>query len=446
MTSEHNAEPAAMDQRGRIQQRLVEQLTRHRTLLGAFALRGVGILAGLALTFMLGRFLGASATGIYALVTQTTTFLAAIGLLGLDLSVVRHFSRSATDRKPIAAGMLAKVLGSGMTVLIALAIVIGFGGELVWQGLFGDVVGPEFVQVVCLTLLVRGAAQLLGGILRSQHRIMMGIAVALVIMPLVSATALGLGIATTVNEIIWATALGGLLASLIGLAVSFLDISTGPDVLKVPMRIIFASSLPLWGAGITLVFGEWYALSVVARTLSAADAGVFRVATQIAGTLMIITTTISSVYTPQISSAFHGSDRLAVARLGRTAVRFSLMLAVPLALAIIGVTYLFLPMIGSEFTAAMPLVIVMVAGQVLIALFGPAGLVLSMSGHERMSLSISIAGTAALLVFAPLAAMYGGIFGVAICVSAILVSRNLTAYLFVHYRLGIRIWAGQVAN
>ncbi len=446
MTCEQISEPAAMDQRERIRQRLMDQLHRHRTLLGAFALRGVGILAGLALTFMLGRFLGASATGTYALVTQTTTFLAAIGLLGLDLSVVRHFSRSSADRTPIAAGMLAKVLGSGMTVLVAIAVVIGFGGKLVWQGLFGDVVGTEVLLVVCLTLLVRGAAQLLGGILRSQHRMMMGMAVALVIMPLVSATAFGLGIATTVNQILWATALGGLLASVIGLAVSLLDISTGPDALRVPMRVIFASSLPLWGAGITLVFGEWYALAVVARTLSAADAGVFRVATQIAGTLMIITTTISSVYTPQISSAFHGSDRLAVARLGRTAIRFSLMLAVPLAMAIVGVTYFFLPMIGSEFTAAMPLVIVMVAGQVLIALFGPAGLVLSMSGHERMSLGISITGTAALLVFAPLAAIHAGILGVAICVSAILVGRNLTAYLFVRYRLGIRIWAGQVAS
>lgn len=430
----------------RLLAKALQLLSQHRTLLGAFALRGVGILAGLALTFMLGRFLGASATGTYALATQTTTFLAAIGLLGLDFSVIRHLSRPAAERKPIATIMLVQVLGTAFAVLGAIALVIAFGGTFVWEGFFGKALGAEFALVVCLTLIMRGLGQLLGGVLRSQHQMMMGIAVALVIMPVISAAALALGITATVHQILWATAIGGGVAVAAGLGFALRYVSSAPDALKVPMRQIMASSLPLWGAGISLVFGEWYALAVVARTLSTADAGVFRVATQIAGTLMIITTTISSVYMAQISSAFHARDLPGVARLGRTAVRVSFVLAFPLALAIVGAAYFFLPLIGPEFVAAMPLIIVMVTGQLLIALFGPSGLVLSMSGRERISLAISIAGTAALLVFAPLAAIHGGTLGVAACVSTILVSRNLVAFVFVRNRLGIRIWSGTVAR
>ena len=446
MTSEHKREPAAIALQERLFTKALQLLAQHRMLVSAFALRSVGILAGLALTFMLGRFLGAAATGTYAVVTQTTTFLATIGLLGLEFSVVRHFSSAATDRKLIATTTLMQVVGIAAAVLTMIALVITLGGTFVWEGFFGKVVGTEFMLVVCLTLILRGVGQLLGGILRSQHQMMMGIAVALVITPAISAGALALGITATIHQILWATAIGGSVAVATALGAAVRYVSSGPDALKVPMRRIMASSLPLWGASLSLVFGEWYALAVVARTLGTADAGVFRVATQIAGTLMIIATTISSVFMPQISSAFHAKDKVGVARLGRTAVRASFVLAFPLALAIIGAAYLFLPIIGSEFVAAMPLIIVMVTGQLLIALFAPSGLVLSMSGRERISLAISIAGTLALVVFAPLSAIYGGALGVAACVSTILVCRNLTAFMFVRNRLGIRIWSGTAAR
>ena len=446
MTSEHNSETEALGLPGMIQNRLVELVVRHRTLFGAFALRGVGILAGFALTFMLGRFLGASGTGTYALVTQTTSFFAAIGLLGLDISVVRHFSRTDADRKPIATLMLAKILGTGLAMLGAITLVIAFGGEFVWQGLFGNILGTEFMLVACLTMMLRGVVQLLGGILRSQHRITLGIIIGMVIIPVVPAIALVLGIASTVHQVLWATAIGAVAASLVGMAALLDHVSTSKDALKVPMHAIMTSALPLWGASLGIVFGDWYALAVVARTLSISDAGIFRVAAQITGVLMIVTTTISMVYMTQISSAFHARDRVGVARLARTAVRLSLLLAAPLALAIIGASYFLLPLIGPEFVAAMPLVVVMVTGQVLIALFGPAGLVLSMSGNERVNLVISVAGTVALLVLAPVAAIEGGTIGIASCVSAILISRNLAAFIFVRYRLGIRIWAGRIAN
>lgn len=446
MNSDHTSDLPSTALHRKLTATALGMLFQHRTLLGAFALRGVGILAGLALTFMLGRYLGAAATGTYAVITQTTTFLAAIGLLGLEFSVVRHLSRPASDRRPIATVMLVQVIGTAVAVLGMIAMLVVFGGPIVWDALLGDVVGPEFALVVCVTLVLRGLGQLVGGVLRAQHQMMLGIAVALVIVPVISASALLLGITATVHEILWATAAGAAVAVGTGLAFSLRYVRSAPDALKIPMRQIMASSLPLWGAGMSLVFSEWYALAVVARTLSTADAGVFRVATQIAGTLMIITTTISSVYMAQISSAFHAGDKAGVARLGRTAVRASFVLAFPLAMAIIIAAYFFLPVIGPEFVAAMPLIVVMVTGQLLIALFGPSGLVLSMSGRERISLAISIAGTIALLVFAPVAAVHGGAIGVAACVSMILVARNLFAFVFVRNRLGIRMWSGTVAG
>lgn len=441
MNDQHG--PDAPVKAGSVLAQIAAKLLSHRVLGGAFALRGIGILAGLALTFLLGRYMGAAATGTYALVTQTTTFLAALGLIGLDLSVVRHFSKSIATRRPVAVSVFVRVIGACAGLLAAIALVMVLGGDLVWQGLFGDVVGRELIALVCVTLLARGMIQILGGFLRSQNRIAIGIAMGVVIMPVTAAGALLTGLAETVEQVLWATALGGIACVVWGLWASIRYISTDPDAITVPMRTVLASSLPLWGAALTLVLGEWYALAVTARMLSVADAGVFRVGTQIAGALSVVSGTITSVYLPQISSAFHADDRNGAARLARTTVRVTVALALPIAIVLIAATPFLLPLIGPEFVAAMPVVVTLVIGQFLIALSGPCGFVLAMSGNEKINLAISIVGTGLLLVIAPLAAVAGGIHGVAIAVSAVLVSRNVAAYFYLRFKLGIEVWSGR---
>ena len=67
-----------------------------------------------------------------------------------------------------------------------------------------------------------------------------------------------------------------------------------------------------------------------------------------------------------------------------------------------------------------------------------------MSGNERVNLTITIAGMAAVLILTPIGAIYGGLIGIAIAVTAALIARNLTAYVFVRRREGIDIWTGKI--
>lgn len=412
----------------------------------ALILRGSSVLAGFAVTFLIGSRFGPAANGQFALVMQTAMFLAVVGLLGLDMTVVRHFAKAVSAEKKIRLVLFLQIVGLGMGLMVAIAITMWSSGNLVWTRLFGNAVPLGMLLVLCILLVSRGGTVLFGGFLRSQHRFKLAEIVASLTMPLAAAMALISGLANSVEDALWATAAGGLGSILISVVAMRKHIARGPKALSIPLRPMLASSLPLWGVGITLNIGDWYGLAIAAKMLGANDAGLYRVAAQIAATLQIVTMTIFSIYTAKISAAYHADNIREVAWHARTALRLGIAASAPLALALVFGSDILLGVIGEEFRAALPVVIILIAGQFAYVLIGPSGLVLAMSGNERINLGITLVGTTFLLLSMPIAAHYGGLVGLAVCAASVGVLRQLLAYLVVRQRLGIRIWSGKALN
>jgi O-antigen/teichoic acid export membrane protein len=422
------------------------RLRHHRAAILALAVRGFSVMGAFAVTYVLGNRYGPEATGAYALVTQTAMFLAVAGLLGLDISVVRHFSRAVAQAMPVALQSLVQVLGLGFAMMGVIALTLWLGGDLVWERLFGDVVGRELLLVLCILLIGRGGAQLLGGLLRSQHQFTLGQAIAALTVPGWTAIALVTGIARTVEDALWAAAYAGLASIVIGMLAMMRHTGRGDTAVTIPMKAVVISSLPLWGASVVQQIGDWYGLAVAAQMLGGAEAGLYRVAAQLAGALQIISTALFSVYSAKISTAFHAGDRRQAALIARTAARMSTALAVPLAVLLLIGGEPLLALFGPDFVAAREALIILVIGQMAFTLTGPCGLVLAMSGHERINLVISIAGTLALLVITPLAAALAGLAGMTASIASIMLARNIAAYFVVRHKVGIRIWAGTANN
>lgn len=422
------------------------RLLHHRSAILALAVRALAVLAAFGVTYILGNRYGPAATGAYALITQTAMFLAVVGLLGLDVSVVRHFSKAVAKALPIALASLLQVLALGFGMIAVIALVLWLGGDFVWERLFGEAVSRDLLLVLCVLLAGRGGAQLLGGLLRSQHQFTLGQAIAALTVPAWTAIALATGIAVTVTDALWAAAFAALGSTLIGTLAMLPRTSTGASALHIRIKTVVVSSLPLWGASIAQQIGDWYGLAVAAQMLGAAEAGLYRVAAQIAGALQIISVALFSVYSAKISTAFHADDRTQAARLARTAARMSTAIALPLAVALLIGGELLLAQFGPGFTEALPALIILIIGQLAFTLTGPCGLVLAMSGHERINLVISIAGTTALLVTTPIAAYFGGLSGMAACIAAVMLLRNVAAFFIVRHNVGIRIWAGTATS
>lgn len=412
--------------------------------LTSLATRGAAVVAGLAVTYLIGRQFGAAATGQYALITQTAAMFATAGLLGLDVSVVRHLAKAVAKKVPLALSLLLRILAAGFGMMAVIALALALGGETFWRPLFGNVVGIELLLVLVLMIVGRGGANLLSGLLRAQHRFALAVAVSSLVIPLVTAVALVSGLADNVHGALQAAVLGGYLAVGLGLLGLVGKVASKGRPLTIPMRTILASSLPLWGASIAQVLGEWYGLAVAARMLGATEAGLYRVSFQIASMSLLVTSTLFSVYSAQISAAFHAQDRNKVALLAQAAIRLSAAFALPFAVIVIIFGQPLLGLIGPEFRAAYSVLVILALGQLTIALLGPCGIVLAMSGHERTNLAISIGGMLALLALVPLGARLWGMEGIALCVCVVLFGRQLLAFLIVRSRLGIQVWSGAV--
>ncbi|MEP0189048.1 MAG: oligosaccharide flippase family protein [Erythrobacter sp.] len=424
---------------------LLAQLRDKMDVVLSLGVRGGAVIAGFAVTYLIGSSLGPAATGQYALVSQTALFLSVVALLGLNISVVRHFSKAIAQGKKLALRSFGKITAIGMALMALLVLILWLGADVLWPAFFDDVAPQAMLAVLCILLVARGGVQLLGGMLRSQHSFVVGQAIAVLAIPAITAIALASGIVTTVHGALWASAYAGLAALAFGalFMLRHTDRTWGGSV-DISTRTVVASSLPLWGVGIAQNIGDWYSLAVAAQMLSAADAGLYRVGVQIAMALQVIANAIFSVYSAKISAAFHAEDRSKAAKLARTAVRVSTALAVPSAVVLILSADLILQQFGPDFRAAWPVLLCLVIGQLIFTLTGPAGLVLAMSGNERVNLIITIAGMSAVLVLVPIGAIYGGLVGIAVAVTAALIARNLTAYIFVRRREGIDIWSGRI--
>lgn len=446
MTEQAPPKRAAMERFLHLMRLCVRMASARSEVIVSLAVRAGAVLAGFAVTFMIGRNFGAAANGQFALVTQTAAFFAVVGLLGLDVSVVRHFAKSMAAGTKIGLAAFMQVTGIGMSLMVAISMGLWIGGDLIWSRLFGNTVPREMLLVLCVLLVGRGGSNLLSGLLRSQHRFTLGQIIASLIIPLATAVALIGGLAKSVESALWATAIGGLASFLFGAVAMRRHIGRGPEALAIPLPPVLASSLPLWGVGIALNIGDWYGLAVAAQVLGAADAGLYRVAIQFAATLQIVTMTIFSIYTAKISTAFHADDLKTVAMHARSALRVGIAAAAPVAAVVILAGDHLLGFIGPEFRAALPALVVLVLGQLAYTIVGPSGLVLAMSGNERTNLSITLVGTTVLLVLVPLAAQWGGLMGLALCASGVNLLRQVIAYCIVRKRLKIFIWSGKVGG
>ena len=414
----------------------------HFASLASIGVRGLSVLAGFAIAFLIGGWLGPEALGTYALVTQTAMFLSIVAVGGLDLSIVRFFPK-VPGEPAFARKSVLRMFGACLAIcLVLVAGVMVFGGT--YFSLFEEVEADLFLLSLLAGIFVsRAFTRATSAFLRSQRHYVFSQIVEVLLIPLPVLALIVFGVTETVRDILLATALVGALAIAIGLASSFAQTTGRPEGKTVSLSPLYIAAMPLWGVAILKNFGDWYGLSVVSSQLSVAEAGIYRVAWQIATSIAFITIGIFGVFSPQIGTAIAQGQTKIVAQLGRTATRLSIALTVPAIIFLAGASGPILNFVGPEFIEAQTPLLIMLFGQAILVVVGPAGIVLALMGRQKVNLLINLLGLLTLLVSVPLGAAYYGLQGAAAAVALITAGQNVAAYVCVRQLLGIDIWKGQ---
>lgn len=418
-------------------------VTRHFQSLLSLAIRGLSVLVGFAVTLAIGRMFGPEANGHYALITQTGMFLSVVAVGGIDLAVTRTFSAATARSVPVERGSLLKITAYSMGFAALLMGLLLIAGKPLIRLMFNGEVPEGAIPVLIIVMISRALTRLLGAILRSQKDYAWGQSVEVLLIPALVLAAMALGFHRDVEQILWITALAGLTVGIGAFLASLRHTSNGPEALHIPMRDTLKVAVPLWGVAVFLNISDWYGLATTSAVLGVHEAGLYRVAAQVATALSIVTLGLSSVFSPQFGAAASTGDLAKVARLAGTATRLSVALALPVVILIFVFARPIVLLFGPEFASAENILRIVAVGQAAFTVTGPSGLVLAMTGHQRANLAITLSSTVALLVLAPLSAHLGGLIGISTAMALVLVGRNVASLVAAARLTGIHVMLGR---
>ena len=421
-------------------------LLRNKAALGALIVRGTVVTAGFALTYLIARWFGPEANGIYALIVQSAMFLSVVAVGGMDLAVVREFSRSvALEVKPARSSVVGVLLQTSAMAL-ALGVIFLVLEPVAIPWLLGDVTVKWAGAILAALILQRALIRIIAAVLRSQMRQSLSQAVELLLLPILTILIIvgrDLG-AEPVDGILEASLLAGVIVVAVGVGLLLKDSVGDQTGLKIPQASLFRTAFPMWGVAISQNLGDWYGLVTLNQWAGAAETGIFRVSWQIATVLPIIALSLQSTFAAQIASAAHNGQRAEMARLSRTATSLSALIFVPVAALVFIFAEEVLAIFGPGFVSGAATLRVLVVGQTVIAALGIAGQILVMAGHARTNLIIGLSTTLITLVAAPFVAAAAGGLGVALVFSGVYILKIVMFHLAVRRLEGFNAFTARV--
>ena len=373
------------------------------------------------------RLLGAEGYGIVAVAMAVVSIAATVCVFGFGSLSVREIpARLATGD---AAGTAA-FLRHAFTVVLALSAAAAIGLELAmgatkWiDSAYRRVleIGALLIVPFALIALFRGMSQGFGRIPLAQ---VPGEIVRPAVMVLLMGVAVLLGLRFEPLDFMWSYLAAATLVALAGgawLWRSELAILPPPAASK-PRRH-FAAALPFLALGLTgLLEGEINTL-MLGWLIGPHETGLFQPIVRLTPVLALPIVAADMRFAPRVSELWHSGqlERLRAVTATFTWTTTLLTLAISFSAALAGPWLM--GIFGSEFRPSAPLLWIVAAAQVLNAVSGPGGVLLTMIGRSGSALVGKFAGLAVNLAIGALLIPTRGALGAAIAIGSGIVVWN----------------------
>lgn len=395
-----------------------------------YVVKAANLGAGVVVTLLLARLGGPEVLGSYALAIQTAQLVSILAVLGCDWLLLREVAANLRlGNRPAAASAIGHYarLVAPFAAVVSLAyagLVLG----LSWAGmpLARDpamIAATGFVAANVAYLMGLGAMRGLGNPLRAQ------LYDGLYLVPMALWLALMVATGGTIST-----------AAAVGLATVLLLVTMAALALNVRRltrdwgRADDAGFASPWAEGLTMMLSsflvyllQWLPLFLAGALGSAADAGAFRAAWQLAFPLAVLqTTTVSAMSAGIAGDIREGRFDSAQRRLQRNRLGLlglSLPFAVPL---LIWPEPVMIFLFGPEFAGSADVVRGLVAINLIGVIAGPVAAVITMAGRNREAVPAGIASAVLQLALALWLVPRLGMTGLVLSYGAAVLLRTLT--------------------
>lgn len=362
--------------------------------MGSVAVKVVATGLSFAVAVILARVLGPEGYGVYAFAFALISLLAIPSQFGLPNLVIRETAKAhANDDWGLMRGIWRWANGVAGTISVTLALI---AGAIAWifAGRFNDVQLVTFAWGLALIPLIALGA-LSGAALRGLRKVVAGQMPEFVLRPLfLILLVLAAALLWPDGELTAATtmafhALAAALAFSLG---AWMLTRARPEPLMAAPEPVYrsrawaASALPLaLLAGMQMV-NQHADILMLGLFRNAEEVGVYRVVVQ-GGTLVVFgLQAVGMVVAPQFARLHSIGDTAGLQRVATLSARTAAFIALPVTLVFLVLGGAILGWIfGPAFAAGRVALAIIALGQLVNAAVGPVGILLNMTGHERIT-------------------------------------------------------------
>ncbi|XUU61084.1 lipopolysaccharide biosynthesis protein [Erythrobacter sp. HA6-11] len=401
-----------------------------------FALRALGAIASFALSWLIARHFGASTLGLFQLALVSAGFASILALSGFDVFLIRHLGGTINEQtRSVATRLYARSLRNVLVFAVCLLIALILSASTLTKLLGADPELTRYLYIFSPLVLAIPVIRLSCALLRTGRKVLL-------------------------SQSLDGVAYTGLTAICL-LALIVLDVSYSPlspaylytgGVLLVVMVAVTASRKLLGGftgfnnpvpaqfSGVVFAApyllataNEWLLLSLVTFFEGAASTGVYRASFQIAGLIMLINSSFTTMVGPWLSKAANEGNYRQVATLAHKVGLVGLAMALPFAILVFWKPEFILGLFGSEFTEGATALQTLMLAQLINVAFGPIGAAIVMVDRQKAALVVELFATLLGLTIAVAAMRELGLVGAALGVLAVTITRNSLCALVLHY-------------
>ena len=162
-----------------------------------------------------------------------------------------------------------------------------------------------------------------------------------------------------------------------------------------PQRAWLISALPFLGIAVLNMLESQVSLYLVGYLGDSKQAGLFQVANLLVGLIAIGLAAVNSPLQPKLAAAWSRGEKAEAQRLITVTARMSIIIALPAVLVLLFFTETVLRLYGVQYVEAAQALRILAIGQLVNAAAGSCGILLMMTGHQRVVMQ----GTALALLF-----------------------------------------------
>ena len=410
---------------------------------GSLTVRVCGVGIGLVAHLVLARICGAAAYGTYIYAFTILQLMLLPATLGFTTALVRYVAAYRGEGRTAALrGLLrrshALVLAASVVVGAIAAGAIAMAGEMVPAPL------RSALLVACVALPVLATTSLMQAATRGLKRVARSQVPEQVVRPAVLAILAGsffffTGSALSGTAVMGLLVAAGAVSLLVALVIQrpHLRIAAQSDGVEYHTRDWLRTAVPLMLiAGVFLLMRRMDAI-MIGLLRGTVEVGVYSVAARISNLVMFGFAAIGSIAAPMIAECHASRSGAELQALVHRVTRLTLLATVPLLLGAIAFGRPVLALFGEEFVVAYPPLVLLSIGMMLSVSAGPAGILLSMSGHERVNLKIAVSALLCNVALNIPAISAYGILGAAAVTGGVEAMRSLLLWRAARRRLGV---------